>query len=108
MSAKRVPMIATARQCYEGRWLHSGEPFEASSEEDAADLIAIDFAVRVNRPVPVTKEMDAGSPSGDAQEGVPTDVGTDTGAVATAPDEQDRNRHQKRNEYNHRSMRARK
>lgn len=46
MSATKVPMRATARQCYGGRWLRVGEEFNADDEADAADLEALHLAQR--------------------------------------------------------------
>lgn len=40
-----VSLIATVRQRYRGRWYSSGAKFQASVR-DAADLIAIHFAVK--------------------------------------------------------------
>lgn len=49
-----VRLVATARQCYRGRWYCSGDTFDATPA-DAADLIAIRFAALAP---PETKSQD--------------------------------------------------
>lgn len=41
-----VAMIALARQTYNGRALKTDDSFDATSEEEAADLVAVRMAVR--------------------------------------------------------------
>jgi hypothetical protein len=49
--SERIPLRALAFQRYGGRDVRAGEEFEVSSEGDAADLVALRFAVRVNGSV---------------------------------------------------------
>lgn len=46
MNTPTVPMIATVRQTYNTRALKSGDSFDAVSEADAADLVAVRMAQR--------------------------------------------------------------
>lgn len=58
----KVLMVATASQKYGGRSLHMREEFEVDSEEDAADLIAIGFAIRAeNKSAAVKRSTQKGS-----------------------------------------------
>ena len=41
-----VPLIAEARQMYDGVWIRRGERFTVRTEAEALDLIAIHFASR--------------------------------------------------------------
>jgi hypothetical protein len=41
-----VPLIAAARQLYDGRQLFPGNEFEVGTEEEADDLVALNFARR--------------------------------------------------------------
>jgi len=42
--SRRVRLVSAARHIYDGQPIHSGQEFEAE-EQDAADLIALHFAV---------------------------------------------------------------
>lgn len=54
-----VLMEALARQIYGGRALKTGDRFEATSEDEAADLVAVRYAKRVARPKPVEETKPA-------------------------------------------------
>ena len=41
-----VPMVAAARQVYNGRALRAGDEFDAASDSDADDLVAVNMARR--------------------------------------------------------------
>lgn len=57
-----IPMIATMRQVYEGTPLYSGSRFNAKSELDAKDLIAMRMAMRDPQGA-VKVELSAASPT---------------------------------------------
>jgi len=63
MAAKseRIPLRATAYQKYRGRDVRAGEQFEAVSEHDAEDLVALRFAVRVEAAAPKAAAPDTGT-----------------------------------------------
>lgn len=84
-----VPMRALARQTYDGRALKSGDEFEATSEDEALDLIAVNMAER--RTVPSNSANDG---EGAAEE---------TSTRAVQPKAQ-----QPAGDYTHRSMKARR
>jgi hypothetical protein len=90
------PMVATARQTYNGIALKTGDTFEATSKEEADDLVAVRMATRAKArlfqpPAPTVKTRDL---SADA----PTD---DENKTPTATAHKD-------NTYNRRDMQARK
>lgn len=47
----KVQMVTTAKHCYEGKWLNTGDPFEANSQEDADDLRLVGMA-QPTKPAP--------------------------------------------------------
>lgn len=60
MTQATVTMEATCRQTYNGRGILVGERFEAISEADAADLVAVRMAQRVKslaKPAAKTQEV---------------------------------------------------
>lgn len=105
-------MVATARQLYEGRWLHSGEPFEAASEADADDLVAIRFAARVNRPAippvdPSAAKQEASAASGGTDAGNGTQT-SDKPVEQSNKEKLDEYRNSQKNTYGRRDMRNRR
>lgn len=55
--SQKVRLRSTARHLYGGRSIVSGQEFDVDNEQDAEDLIALHFAVRV--PVVMTTEQAA-------------------------------------------------
>ena len=112
-----VPMIASARQTYAGRALKTGDAFDASSEAEAADLIAVNMARRA-KPAPAmlatkpvvaspatyeTKTVTAAPTTADdpSEEDPPGDEPEGVELTTTAPS----NKH---SHYNRRDMRAKR
>lgn len=60
-ATNQVRLRAEARQVRNGRGLFRGDPFSAP-EAEAADLVALGFASRVQHPAEELKEEDAPTP----------------------------------------------
>lgn len=108
-----VPMISTMRQTYKGRALKADDTFDAASEEEAADLVAVNCARRAKRTtaasvvqVPkaetITRDVTAEAAS-EADE--PAPIGDGGASEASSPQH---NSYGNKNKYDHRAMRAKR
>lgn len=96
-----VTMVATARQNYNGVGVNSGQEFEATSEAEAADLVAVNMA---RRKFPKGRALPAAKPDANAGRTETRDLTADVPGDEPAPVDSA----SVRSTYSRRDMRARR